>query len=359
MSKIVISYFEPFGGKKTNASKEVVAELKINANRVCLPVNWDSVEKELDKILSSEPRYLFMLGEAESYPSVQLERYAHNIATGVDNADNKRSNDLIIKDGPKELETNMDLSSITKYEISHDAGKYLCNYSYYLCLSKTVITKVVFIHVPLLHSKGSRSKVRVVQDVTNIINTIVKNDKGFLVKLSNQIIEVTENNALELYPRLQAEYRYPNILYGIEQNEDETLTMHMRADGLSGVWKMNIDEQNDKDIVKRKLFYQVINFLDGVFHDGRSSSYNEKTPRFTVEEYFAMSESEKKYMTYFICQANYTNELEFYRSLDEIEEYLIETVDNEPAVNSIKQAKDYIVRLGFERSKQILFKIAK
>ena len=119
MSNIVISYFEPFGGKKTNSSKEVAAELKINANRVCLPVHWDDVVNELDKILSSEPRYLFMLGEAESYPSVQIERYAHNIATGVDNGNNKRSNDAIIKDGPKELETNLDLSCINEYARKH------------------------------------------------------------------------------------------------------------------------------------------------------------------------------------------------------------------------------------------------
>ena len=359
MSNIVISYFEPFGGKKTNSSKEVAAELKINANRVCLPVHWDDVVNELDKILSSEPRYLFMLGEAESYPSVQIERYAHNIATGVDNGNNKKSNDVIIKDGPKELETNIDLSCINEYEISHDAGKFLCNYSYYLCLAKTVITKVVFIHIPLLHSKGSRSKVRVVEDVTKIINTIVNNEKGFLVKLQKQVVTISEDNALELYPRLQVEYHYPHLIYGLDKNEDDTYTMSMRVDGLVGNWKMIVDKDHSFDDVKRKLIYQVANFLDTVYHDGRSASYNEKTHFFTPGEYYAMSGPEKKYMTYYVCQADYTNELEFYRSLDKMEEYLIETVDNQEAVDNIKKAKDYISRMGLEKTKTILFRISK
>ena len=64
-------------------------------------------------------------------------------------------------------------------------------------------------------------------------------------------------------------------------------------------------------------------------------------------------------MTYYVCQADYTNELEFYRSLDKMEEYLIETVDNQEAVDNIKKAKDYISRMGLEKTKTILFRISK
>ena len=61
MSNIVVTYFEPFGGRTTNASKEVVSLL--NDYRIKeLPVSWSKVPELIDEILSNNPDYLFYSG---------------------------------------------------------------------------------------------------------------------------------------------------------------------------------------------------------------------------------------------------------------------------------------------------------
>ena len=359
MSNIVISYFEPFGERKINTSMEVVRELKVSANRVCLPVSWNDISNELDKIFASEPRYLFLLGEAGDYSNVKIERFAHNNSFGTDNKGIKKNNELIIKDGLKELETNVKLEYLKDYEISNDAGSYLCNYAYYLALHKNEVTKVVFIHVPYFHSKGIRSKPRVIEDVSNIIDIVLKNDNSYLAKLNNKVVEVTEANAYRLFPYLQKEYHFPNILFGLEYHDDGSFTMTSRIDGLDSGWEENGKNKDELETVRNSLIFKAANFLDIVYHDGNSGDYEEKTHRFSPIEYYTMQGSEKKFMTLFICHADYKDELSFYKSLDKVEEDLIEVSPNEEEKKALEKAKDFISRMGMEKCKQILFKIAK
>ena len=149
MSNIVVTYFEPFSGRTTNASKEVVSLLNEYQIKELL-VSWSKVPALIDEILSSNPDYLFLVGEAGSYQEITMERTAHNISNGKDNDDVNRNNEPIINDGPSSLITKFDLSKLP-YRISNDAGKYLCNYSYYLALSKAKNTKVLFIHLPYIN----------------------------------------------------------------------------------------------------------------------------------------------------------------------------------------------------------------
>ena len=58
MSNIVVTYFEPFGGRTTNASKEVVSLLN-NYQLKELPVSWSKIPTMISEILSSNPDYLF------------------------------------------------------------------------------------------------------------------------------------------------------------------------------------------------------------------------------------------------------------------------------------------------------------
>ena len=150
MSNIVVTYFEPFGGRTTNASKEVVSLLS-GYNTKELPVSWSKIPFALDEIFINEPDYLFLVGEAGSYKEISMEKIAHNICNGKDNEDVNKDNEPIIV-GDKECKTTLfDLSKLP-YRLSDNAGKYLCNYSYYLALSKSKKTKVLFIHVPYIDS---------------------------------------------------------------------------------------------------------------------------------------------------------------------------------------------------------------
>ena len=150
MSNIVVTYFEPFGGRTTNASKEVVSLLKEYRIKE-LPVSWSKVPDCIDEILSNNPDYLFLVGEAGSYKEITMERTAHNISNGKDNEGVDRDNEPIIDGAQAELITKFDLSKLP-YRISDNAGKYLCNYSYYLALTKTKNTKVLFVHLPYIEN---------------------------------------------------------------------------------------------------------------------------------------------------------------------------------------------------------------
>lgn len=149
MKKIVVTYFEPFGGRTTNASKEVVGLLR-DYDVKELPVSWEKVPDIIDEILADEPAYLFLVGEAGNYKEITIEKVAHNIAYGKDNYGLNKDNDLIDKNGPEELKTSFDLADVT-YHKSEDAGKYLCNYTYYLALSKAKTTKALFVHLPYIN----------------------------------------------------------------------------------------------------------------------------------------------------------------------------------------------------------------
>ena len=128
MSHIVITYFEPFGGRLTNASKEVVTSLDGYIVKE-LPVSWLKVPSLIDEILLDNPDYLFLVGEALSYQEITIEKLAHNISNGKDNDGVNKDNEQIISKGPIEIATKFDIDKLP-YRISNDAGKYLCNYTY-------------------------------------------------------------------------------------------------------------------------------------------------------------------------------------------------------------------------------------
>ena len=172
MSKIIVTYFEPFGGKTTNASKEVISLLSEYQTKE-LPVSWSKIPTYLDEILSEKPDYLFLIGEAGSYKEITIERTAHNISNGKDNEGVNKGNEPIIV-GDKEVKTTLfDLSKLP-YRISDNAGKYLCNYTYYLALSKAKTCKVLFIHLPYIEESGSNSLDNLKNDLLNIIDILVR-----------------------------------------------------------------------------------------------------------------------------------------------------------------------------------------
>lgn len=171
MKNTLVTYFEPFGGRTTNASKEVVSLLS-GFDKSELPVSWLKIESIIDEILSNDLDYLFLIGEAGSYPEITIERTAHNICNGKDNYDIIKDNEPIVVNGPGEIKTKFDLEGLP-YRISDNAGKYLCNYTYYLALSKAKNTKVVFVHLPYIDNNLDNLK----NDLLSIINALVKKDK--------------------------------------------------------------------------------------------------------------------------------------------------------------------------------------
>ena len=170
MNKVVVTYFEPFGGRTTNASKEVVSLLSGYQTKE-LPVSWSKIPASLDEIFINEPDYLFLVGEARSYEEISMEKIAHNISNGKDNDGVNKDNEPIIVGSSNEILTPFDLSKLP-YRISDNAGKYLCNYTYYLALSKAKTCKALFIHLPYISEKGINSLDNLKDSLLNIIKTL-------------------------------------------------------------------------------------------------------------------------------------------------------------------------------------------
>ena len=172
MKKVAVTYFEPFGGRTTNASKEVVTALK-DYETYELPVSWNQVVLQLKAIFKQKPDCLFMVGEAGSYREITIEKCAHNLANGIDNDNIEKSNTAIIPFAFDCIETQFDLSSVP-FCISENAGQYLCNYSYYNALMLADNTKVIFIHLPYIEKEGPNSLVNLEKQLNQIIDILTK-----------------------------------------------------------------------------------------------------------------------------------------------------------------------------------------
>lgn len=357
MKKAIITYFEPFGGRKTNASKEVVLGMDTPYETVSLPVSWKRTLPILDGIMKSDPRYLFMLGEAGDYSDVTIELVARNICSGIDEDGYKKDKDRILRATPKQIWTNFNLEG-AEFTTSDNAGRFLCNYVYYIALLRSEVTKVIFIHVPYIHSKGSRKKELLISKVQAIIDFFIDNDRDFLVRLNNKIVTVNENNALELYPDLQKYHSLPNVIIGITNKDDGTFVMTGRADGYRGVWyergRVGFDELKRK----KTLYYQIARYQMGLSPKERISPYRTTlTSRFTIEEYYGLERLVKRFVNLFICRADYTNELKFYESLDMVYESNLRSVLDFDEEKALRTSKEYVSRLGYEKTKELLFRL--
>lgn len=165
MKRILITAFEPFGGKDENASAAVLERLPeafcgFTAEKALLPVVFG---KAAEKALGRPADYVFLLGEAGGRGTVTPEIRAVNLrdARIPDNEGNQPAMEAIRPDGPAEYRTVFPVEEIVRrmkgegygIDVSEDAGKYVCNETYYLAGTGSPVP-VVFVHVPAVHEKA-------------------------------------------------------------------------------------------------------------------------------------------------------------------------------------------------------------
>ena len=211
MSKeIVVTYFEPFGGRITNTSKEVAGQLSSYFS-IELPVSWDSAGQVLLEKLPKETKYLFLLGEAGSYQDVTVELVARNISNGVDNYGVKKVEEKI--DGGNNLVTSIVFNKKelpVKYSCS--TGKYLCNFIYYFSLKNIKGTKIMFIHLPYPRDDLSINDMK--EKVEEIISYVTSNKYKIEVNDYKHINKSFKNIREEVFIKEQGfEYEFDDIDY--------------------------------------------------------------------------------------------------------------------------------------------------
>lgn len=175
MSRILLTAFEPFRGRKGNISRKNIG-LEVSKRidekgiaKLLFPVVFDDFRSEIEYAKSLAPDYVLMLGESGRY-SPELEKKAKNLIKCEGSPDNHGriiDNAPVIKRVPAyylatlpsyEKMIKMVNKEIIKYagkkghEIvkSDDAGEYVCNSLFYKFLHEFRLskTKVGFLHIP-------------------------------------------------------------------------------------------------------------------------------------------------------------------------------------------------------------------
>lgn len=165
---ILVTAFEPFGGKTTNGSWEAVKNLnntRINDKIIIihqLPVVWEKASQKLFTLMVQyQPVAVIAFGEADAQP-VRLETVARNVREPYkDNIAQLPQTRYIAQNAPATLTTTLNVDLIAQrlreegipVTFSNSAGGYLCNETFFNLMNFThpsIRHHVVrgFVHVP-------------------------------------------------------------------------------------------------------------------------------------------------------------------------------------------------------------------
>ncbi len=166
--KVLVTYFDAFGGETINAAQKAVDLLpsRVHFTRIIaaqIPTKYDaSVEaiKNLSEI--HNPDALLMVGQAAGRTQPELERIGINwdSASTADNDGEIRLNQKIRPDGPDGLFTTLPIEKMAAAcrenglpcNISYNAGTFVCNHVLYSMLYHAVENNlplmVGFLHLP-------------------------------------------------------------------------------------------------------------------------------------------------------------------------------------------------------------------
>jgi pyrrolidone-carboxylate peptidase len=164
--KLVLTGFGPFGLVADNPSRIVAQEASellrstgINCSFVDLETSMQSVDAFYSALLPESDVFVFHLGVDSTKSKFAIETVARNITdfTRADRQGCAPKNQPILADQPLDycLRNPLDLAPLGAemgdlFEISDDAGTFVCNYAYFYGLANlgTKIRGCAFVHVP-------------------------------------------------------------------------------------------------------------------------------------------------------------------------------------------------------------------
>ncbi|XP_056148699.1 pyroglutamyl-peptidase 1-like [Lampris incognitus] len=183
--KVIVTGFEPFGEHTVNASWVAVQELErlglgeaIDLHVCEVPVEYEAVQSLLPSLWKQhQPQLVVHVGVSGLATTVTLEQCGHNQGyQQMDNCGFNPASQCCMENGPNYLDSVLDMDVICRkvndsglgvvVSVSKDAGRYLCDYTYYTSLYLTQ-GRSAFIHVPPLGKPYSS------QDLARALQTIV------------------------------------------------------------------------------------------------------------------------------------------------------------------------------------------
>lgn len=183
--RVLLSGFEPFGGRRENSSQVAVetlaAQLRANpdsgipaeVDTVIVPVVYDVAPRQLlQKMDSFHPDIVISVGEAPD-AEYRLERRARNKDDSPfpDSAGVARMGETIVQGAPEYLRTGLPVDQFYRdltgagltSVLSNSAGSYLCNHIFYHLMyavsAEAALNGITagFIHVPADSSENNPS----------------------------------------------------------------------------------------------------------------------------------------------------------------------------------------------------------
>ncbi|XP_063302358.1 pyroglutamyl-peptidase 1-like protein [Pelobates fuscus] len=181
---VVISGFGPYRNYFVNSSWEAVKELSklglgdnIEIRIMEFPVKYSEVKKRVIKIWTElKPMLSVQIGMMSSSKSIALEQCGRNKGyMEKDLSGAHPQGGCCLLEGPERIESVVNMKSVCKnisklgVDVIHsrDAGRYLCDYTYYMSLYHGQ-GRAVFIHVPPLSTTWT------VQKLTQSLHLIIQ-----------------------------------------------------------------------------------------------------------------------------------------------------------------------------------------
>ncbi|KAM4605729.1 pyroglutamyl-peptidase 1-like isoform 1-T1 [Polymixia lowei] len=183
--KVIVTGFEPFGEHMVNSSWVAVQELErlglgeaVDLHVCEVPVEYQAVQSLLPSLWKQhQPQLVVHVGVSGLATTVTLEQCGHNRGyRRPDNCSFCPASQCCMESGPDCLHSVLDMNMICKrtndsglgvaVSVSKDAGRYLCDYTYYTSLYLGQ-GHSAFIHVPPLGNPYSS------QDLGRALQVIV------------------------------------------------------------------------------------------------------------------------------------------------------------------------------------------
>ncbi|KAF7692450.1 pyroglutamyl-peptidase 1 [Silurus meridionalis] len=165
---VIVTGFGPFGEHSVNASWVAVQELmklglgaSVDLHVIEVPVEYQEVQNRLPSLWDQyHPQLVVHVGVSGMATTVTLEKCGHN--HGYVRADNRKfypRSECCMEGGPDCIHSAIDMDVVCKrvnnsdlrvsISVSEDAGRYLCDYTYYTSLYLGN-GRSAFVHVPPL-----------------------------------------------------------------------------------------------------------------------------------------------------------------------------------------------------------------
>ncbi|XP_027559034.1 pyroglutamyl-peptidase 1 isoform X1 [Neopelma chrysocephalum] len=165
---VVVTGFGPFGEHAVNASWIAVQELEklglrddVDLHVYEVPVEYQTVQRLIPALWKKHsPQLVVHVGVSGMATTVTLEKCGHNVGyKGLDNCRFCPGSQCCVEGGPECIDSIIDMDTVCKrvsalgldvaVTISKDAGRYLCDFTYYTSLYQSR-GRSAFVHVPPL-----------------------------------------------------------------------------------------------------------------------------------------------------------------------------------------------------------------